>query len=73
MRPDRRAHRRTAVVAADTTAAADADLAELPDSALRIENPVPVRPVRSRALEELNARVRAEIEHRLLSRAALSA
>ncbi|MEU2336983.1 nicotinate phosphoribosyltransferase [Streptomyces sp. NPDC006654] len=42
-----------------------ADLAELPSCALRIDAPEPVQPVRSRALEELTARVRAQIEDRL--------
>ncbi|MEV5955365.1 hypothetical protein AB0M11_16600 [Streptomyces sp. NPDC051987] len=50
-----------------------ADLAELPDPALRTEDPVPARPVRSQALAELTARVRAETEDRFLSRAAASA
>ncbi|MET8451827.1 nicotinate phosphoribosyltransferase [Streptomyces sp. NPDC005209] len=40
------------------------DTAGLPGPALRIEDPVPVRPVRSRALEELTAAVRADIEAR---------
>ncbi|MFE2064359.1 nicotinate phosphoribosyltransferase [Streptomyces sp. NPDC059467] len=48
------------------------DIAALPASALRIEDPEPVRPVRSRALEELTERVRAQIEAGLPSRAAPS-
>ncbi|MFF3582551.1 nicotinate phosphoribosyltransferase [Streptomyces mirabilis] len=41
------------------------DLATLPASARRIYDPEPVTPVRSRALEELTAKVRADIEARL--------
>jgi nicotinate phosphoribosyltransferase len=40
------------------------DIAGLPGPALRIEDPEPVRPVRSRALEDLTATVRAAIEAR---------
>jgi nicotinate phosphoribosyltransferase len=42
-----------------------ADLATLPASARRIYDPEPVTPARSQALEELTARVRADIEARL--------
>ncbi|GGV00153.1 hypothetical protein GCM10010260_40760 [Streptomyces filipinensis] len=41
------------------------DLADLPDSARRIENPEPVRPVRSESLDHLTASVQADIEARL--------
>ncbi|EST36445.1 nicotinate phosphoribosyltransferase [Streptomyces roseochromogenus] len=41
------------------------DMAGLPEPARRIHDPDPVRPVRSRALAELTARVRAGIEARL--------
>ncbi|MFD8003965.1 nicotinate phosphoribosyltransferase [Streptomyces mirabilis] len=41
------------------------DLAGLPASAQRIYDPEPVTPARSRALEELTARVRADIEARM--------
>ncbi|WP_406164703.1 nicotinate phosphoribosyltransferase [Streptomyces sp. NBC_00996] len=40
------------------------DIAGLPGPALRIEDPEPVRPVRSRALEDLTAMVRADIKAR---------
>ncbi|WP_051370483.1 nicotinate phosphoribosyltransferase [Streptomyces sp. 142MFCol3.1] len=40
------------------------DIADLPDTTLRIEDPEPIRPVWSRALEELTAAVRADIEAR---------
>ncbi|ARP68631.1 nicotinate phosphoribosyltransferase [Streptomyces pluripotens] len=40
------------------------DIAELPAAVRRIEDPEPVRAVRSRALEELTARLRTDIEAR---------
>ncbi|WP_329531023.1 nicotinate phosphoribosyltransferase [Streptomyces sp. NBC_01450] len=40
------------------------DIADLPGPTLRIENPEPVRPVWSRALQKLTATVRASIEAR---------
>ncbi|GAA1217891.1 hypothetical protein GCM10009646_01340 [Streptomyces aureus] len=49
------------------------DFATLPASARRIYDPEPVTPARSRALEELTARVRADIkarpgpEHRVMA------
>ncbi|MGW2702779.1 nicotinate phosphoribosyltransferase [Streptomyces sp. NPDC001340] len=43
------------------------DIADLPASARRTEDPVQVRAIRSQALEELAARVRADIEHRMLT------
>ncbi|MGW5609128.1 nicotinate phosphoribosyltransferase [Streptomyces sp. NPDC003753] len=44
------------------------DIAALPAQARRIENPLPLRAVRPKALEDLTKRVREEIETRLLSR-----
>lgn len=40
------------------------DIADLPGPTLRIEDPEPVRPVWSRALQKLTATVRASIEAR---------
>ncbi|OLZ59188.1 nicotinate phosphoribosyltransferase [Streptomyces sp. IMTB 2501] len=48
------------------------DVAALPEPARRIENPEPVPPVRSRALEQLTAMVRSDIEDRLRRQAAVS-
>ncbi|MFI2205606.1 nicotinate phosphoribosyltransferase [Streptomyces sp. NPDC020192] len=49
----------------DARARFRADVAALPEPALRIEDPEPVPPLRSRALEELTASVRAGLETRL--------
>lgn len=46
------------------------DVADLPPSARRIDDPIPVRATRSPALEELTAKVRADIVDRLLTGAA---
>ncbi|MFF8864754.1 nicotinate phosphoribosyltransferase [Streptomyces sp. NPDC015139] len=46
------------------------DVADLPPSARRVERPLPVRAIQSRALEELTAKVRTDIQEHILTRAA---